>query len=103
MALAVAAALQIFDDVIDAPRFQPATLGAVEPRREPALHQAAAKGAAALVGAKNVLGRVACAAMRRAGDEITAAIPFRAFLLVRLEDAGPGEQQIPGPHHFAGM
>src|SRR5258707_7915345 len=101
MAARVAAALQIFDDVTGAPGFQPAALGAVEPRREPALHQPAAKGAAAPVGAEQVLGRVAGAAMRRARDEIAAAIPFRAFLLVRLEYAGPEEQEIPDAHHHA--
>src|ERR1700737_3436110 len=39
--------------------------------------------------------------MRGTRDEITAAIPFRAFLLVRLEYAWPEEQIIPGPHHHA--
>src|SRR6266446_3411202 len=101
MALAVAAALQILDDVIDAPRFEPAALRAVEPGSEPTLHQTAPESAATLVGAENVLGGVAGAAMRRARDEITAAIPFRAFLLVRLEYAGPEEQEIPGAHDDA--
>src|ERR1700694_1673279 len=101
MAFAVAAALQIFDDVIDAPRFKPAALGAVEPRREPALHPTAAKGTAALVGAKNILGRVTCAAMRCPRDEIAAPIPCRAFLLVGLEDSGLEEQEIPDAHHHA--
>ncbi len=39
--------------------------------------------------------------MRGTRDEITAAIPFRAFLLVRFEYARPEEQIIPGPHHHA--
>ena len=51
---------------------------------------------AALVGAEHVLRRVAGAAMAGALDQIAAAIPFRAFLLVGLEDAGPEEQQVPG-------
>ena len=66
VAPAVAAALQIFGDVVDAPGFQPAALGAVEPRREPAIDQSAAIGPAAFVGAQNVLRRMAGAAMRRA-------------------------------------
>src|SRR6266404_8567597 len=39
--------------------------------------------------------------MRGARDEIAAAIPFRAFLLVRFEYAGPEEQEIPGAHDDA--
>src|SRR5258707_10877063 len=101
MAARVAAALQIFDDVTDAPGFQAAALGAVEPRCEPAQHQPAAKGAAAPVGAEQVLGRVAGAAMRGARDEIAAAIPFRGFLLARFEYPGPEEQEIPGAHDDA--
>src|SRR5258708_3462624 len=56
---------------------------------------------AALVCAEHVFGRVAGAAMRGTRDEITAAIPFRAFLLVRLEYAWPEEHIVPGPHHHA--
>jgi hypothetical protein len=52
----------------------------VEPGREPALHQIAAIGLTALVGAEHVLGRVAAAAMRRALDQIGATIPFVALL-----------------------
>src|SRR5260370_29140530 len=103
MAAGVAAALQIFNDVTDAPGFQAAALGAVEPRREPALHQPAAKGAAAPVGAEQVLGRVAGPATRRARDEISAAIPFRGFPLVRAGSAGPPEQYIPGAPDHAGL
>ena len=101
MALAVAAALQIFDDVFHAPGFQPAARGAVEPRREHALHAAAAIGLAAFVGAKHVLRRVAGAAMADALDQIAAAIPFRALLLVRLQNAGLEEQPVPAAHHDA--
>ena len=39
--------------------------------------------------------------MRDAFDEIAAAIPLRALVLVRLENAGPEEQEIPAPHHHA--
>ncbi len=98
MAAAIAAALQIFDDVVDAPRFQAATRGAIEPRREPALHQAAAEQMVAFVGAEQVLGRVARTAMRHALDQIGAAIPVRAFLLIGLEYPGPEEQIIPDAH-----
>src|ERR1700674_4129433 len=101
MALAVAAALQIFDDVVRAPRFEPAAVGAIEPRRKPAVDQAAAKLLAALLGAEEIPGRVACAAMRGALDQIAAAIPFRALVLIRLEDAGPEEGKIPDPHQHA--
>ena len=53
------------------------------------------KASAAPVGAEHVLRRMARAAMRHALDQIAAAIPFRALLLVGLEDAGPEEQPIP--------
>src|SRR5207244_12032872 len=55
----------------------------------------------AFVGAERVPGRMAGAAMSDSLDEITAAIPFRALLLVGLEDARPEEQRIPDPHHHA--
>ena len=101
MAPAVASALQIFDDVVHTPGFQSAALGAVEPWSKPALHRGAAEGATALARAEHVLGRVASTAMRDAFDQIAAAVPFRAFLLVGLEDARPEEQPIPAPHHHA--
>src|SRR6202022_752522 len=97
VALAVTAARKILGDVIDAPRLQSAALGAVEPRREPTRDPPAAEPPAALVGTEYVFRRVAGAAMRKRGDEIAAAIPGRALILVRLEDAGPEEQKIPGP------
>src|SRR2546430_16288860 len=98
MAAPVAPALQVFDDVTDAPGCQPAALRAVEPRREPALHQPAAKAAAAPVRAEYVLGRLAGVAMRRARSELTHAIPSRAFLLVRLGCARVEETEIPCVH-----
>ena len=39
--------------------------------------------------------------MRRAFDQITAAIPFRALVLIRLEYARPEEGKIPGAHQRA--
>src|SRR5882724_12646086 len=98
MAPAVAAALQIFDDVVKAPGFQPAALGGVKPRRKPALHEAAAKSLVASVGAERVFGRVACAAIGRAFDQISAPIPFRAPSRVVLERAALKEQEIPAAH-----
>src|SRR3978361_473901 len=98
MAFAVAATRKVLRDVGDAPRFQSGAFGAVQPRREPTLHQSAAKGPAASVCAEHVLWGVAGAAMRGPLDQITAAIPFRGLLLVRLENAGPEEQQIPAAH-----
>src|SRR5260221_1082767 len=98
MAFAIAAARKVLGDVIDAPRLQPAASGLVEPRSEPALHKAAAKGPAAPVGAEHVLRGVAGAAMCRARDEISAAIPFGTFLLVRLGDCRTGGQINSQPH-----
>src|SRR4051794_7798269 len=101
MALGVAAALQIFDDVLDAPGPQPAALRAIKPRRKPAVDQAAAISLPALVGAEHVLWGMACAAMRGAFDQIGAAIPFLALLGIFLERAGLEEQPIPAAHHHA--
>ena len=101
MANGIAASAEILGDIVDAPGFQPAARSAIQPRREPAVHRAAAIGLSALVRAEDVFGRVASAAMRRAGDQVAAAIPFRGFLLVRLEYAGPKEQIIPAAHHQA--
>src|SRR5882724_2643460 len=98
MAFPVAAALQIFDDVVRAPGFQAGALSAVEAGREPAGHETARQGPPAPVRAKHVLRRVAGAAMRKPRDEISAAIPGRALVLVGLEDARLEEQVIPGPH-----
>ena len=87
MAAAVAATLQILNDVVGGPRFQPAARGSVEPWRKPAAGQAAAIFQAAPVGAEDIFRRVAHAAMRDTFDEIAAAIPLRALVLVRLENA----------------
>src|SRR5581483_7154727 len=59
----VAAAGEIFGDVVDAPGFQAAARGRVKPRREPAADHVAGEGAAALVGAEQVLRRMTCATM----------------------------------------
>src|ERR1700694_2076030 len=101
MALGAAPALQIFGDVLDAPGFEPAAVGGIEPRGEPAVDRAAAILLAALLRAKEILGRVAGAAMRRALDQIAAAIPFDALALVGLEDARPEEGEIPDAHQHA--
>ena len=39
--------------------------------------------------------------MAEAIDQIAAAIPIRTFRLIRLENAGPEEQVIPGDHQHA--
>src|SRR4029077_13790583 len=85
----------------DAPGFEPAAVGAIEPRRKPAVDRAANIFLAALFRAEDVLGRVARAAMRRTFHQIAAPIPFRALALVGLENAGPEECDIPGPHQHA--
>ena len=101
MAPGVAAALQIFGDVFHAPGFQAAALGAVQPRREHAVDASAAVGLAVFVRAEQVLRRMAGAAMRDALDQIAAAIPLRALLLVRHQNAGLEEQPVPAAHHDA--
>src|SRR5437879_1625104 len=101
MAPGVAAALQILRDVFHAPGFQATALSAVQPRREHACDPPAAILLAALAGAKHVLRRMAGAAMRDALDQVAAAIPFRALLLVRRQNAGLEEQPVPAAHHDA--
>src|SRR5712671_6571343 len=98
MAAAVAAALEIFDDVAHAPGFQAAARGAVEPWREHARDPPATERLAALVGAKDVLRRMAGAAMADTFDQIAAAIPFRALLLIGHQKAGLEEQPVPAAH-----
>src|SRR5206468_6361014 len=88
MALGVAAALQIFGYVFHAPGFKAAARSAVQPWREHARDPPAATFLAASVRAKHVLRRMAGAAMGDALDQIAAAIPFRALLLVRHQNAG---------------
>src|SRR5215472_3398852 len=99
MALAVAAALQVFDDVLDAPRFEPAAHCAIEPRCEPVADHPAAESAATLVGTEDILGRVAGAAMAERLDQVAASVPVGPLLLIGLQDSGPEEEEIPQPHH----
>src|SRR5689334_6626338 len=99
MASGVAAACEVLDDVVHAPGFESAANSAVQPRRKPAVDRSTPEGAVTLVRAEDVFRRVACAAMGGASDQIAAAIPFRTFLLVRLEDAWFEEQEIPAAHH----
>src|SRR6185437_10280006 len=98
MAFGVAAALQIFDDVIGAPGLQPTSRRTIQSGGKPAVDRGAGKSLATLFGAKYVLRGVARAAMADAFDQIAAAIPFGALALVRLEDAGPEKGVIPQPH-----
>ena len=101
MAAAVAAALQIFGDIVHAPGFQAAARGAIQSRREHALNQATAISLAAPVGAKDVLRRMAGAAMAGAFDQIATAIPFRALLLIGHQNARLEEQPVPAAHEDA--
>src|SRR5262249_44257775 len=101
MAFGIAAALQIFDDVLDAPGFQPAACRGIEPGCEPAIHSPASKGAAPPVLAKDILGRVTNPAMADTFDQVAAAIPVWALLLVRFEDTGLEKKEIPHSHEHA--
>jgi hypothetical protein len=85
MASAVAAALQIFGDIANAPRFQSAARRSVEARREPAVDQAAAIGSIPLLGAERVLRRVAGAAMRGTFDQVGTSIPRLALARIGRE------------------
>jgi hypothetical protein len=85
MASGVAAALQIFGDVANAPRLQSAARRSVEARREPAVDQAAAIGSLPPLGAERVLRSVAGAAMRGAFGKVSASIPRLALARIGRE------------------
>ena len=98
MAFRATAALEIVDDVGDAPRFQPAARGCIEPWRVPAIHRAAFERAIGAIGTEGILRRMTCAAVAGAIDQICAAIPFRALCRVESECARLEEQRIPAAH-----
>src|SRR3569832_1003782 len=98
MAVGIASALKVFGNIIHAPRFQPAVLCAVEARRKPSVDPTAGKSCVLPFGAEKALRCVAGAAKAEAFDQIAAAIPLSAFVLVGLENARTEESEVPQSH-----
>ena len=77
-------------------RALPVRSGATQLSRSPPC-----KSCAALVGAEQVLGRVAGAAVAGAFDQIGAPVPFGRLAGGALAVAGVKEEQVPALHHEA--
>ena len=94
-ACALRPVLQELGDVVGAPSAEAGALVARQVGRDPVVEVAAVQFLAALVGAEEILRRVAGAAVARALDQVRAAVPFGRLARVGLPVAGVKEQQVP--------
>ena len=95
---AVMAGAEEGDDVIHRPGAEAAPLVVGDVGGEPTLQRIALQGAAVLVAAKEVLRRVAHAAMLEPLDQIGASVPLRRLCRVRLKTSLREKQPVPDAH-----
>ena len=100
-AVAIAAGLEIFDDVIDVPAPQSIAAVVCKLRGKPVLQPVAREPLVVFGGACNVLRGVASAAMPRAFHQVGAPVPFLAFVRFRMEGARLEIHPVPSPHENA--
>src|SRR5262249_24040474 len=97
----IAARFQELDEVVGGPSPKPRPKVAGETRCVPVLYLAAREVAVALRSAREVLWRVAGAAMPESFDQVGSAIPFRRLLRIWLEGPLAEEQFVPTAHDDA--